>query len=540
MTDHHGRAWVGWVAAGVAAAALLVPVALAREAVGDWVALDGLLLWGLVAVAPRARPLAVGAFALLLLWEVARATGALLMDQDPLLYDLIYLFRHFVVLGRDLLGGAFEAVALGAGLALAAVLALGAWAIDRGRAVLPPRALAALALVGGLGWALGAPVRFSGADLVANAVESVAVRRDVARRIEAPAYEPFRALAAEGGPDLHVYVVESYGRILLSRKAARARWEVEVARHERTLREAGMASVSAYVTAPVSGGRSWLADATLLTGRPVAHESVFNEMMGAVDGMVHLPGALAGAGYDTVLVRPKDRARPGIELRNDLGFGRTVFFDDLAYTGPARGWGWIPDQYTLGWLRANALPADGPPRFLFAHLVSSHAPWLDLPERVDDWRSLQEGGAGGAEVEDREGLDELWMQLGRFQRRDGHRGKRKASADHLARYGQAVAYDLELLVEHVQALPGDRPAIVVLLGDHQPPLVAQEEDFDVPVHVIATDPALLEPFRARGFRTGWRLAAGAPPVLRMEGLMSLFLSAVSDDPAAVPVFPEGA
>jgi len=537
MSDE--RPPVRWGAVALAAAAAVwavVPYALATQGLGYLISVDALLLLLLVIVLPRARWVALAGYAALLAWEVVRSVGASLMDQDPLLYDLLYLIRHFVVLGRDLLGGALVPVVLGVGVALLCGAAVGVFLLDRGRH--GPRSewvggVLGLALIV---WAAGGPARFSTVALGKNLVASAEVGSEVGSLIRAADYDRYTELSLTARPDLHVYVVESYGRILHQRKGTRQQWEGETRERERALRKEGYAAVSAFATAPVSGGRSWLADASLLTGRTIAHESVFNEVMAQVDGMVHLPGLLASAGYETILVRPKDRARAGVELRNDLDFQHTVFFDELAYEGPAVGWGWIPDQYTLGWLREHRLGddhPDGPPRFVFAHLVSSHAPWHVVPEKVDDWHTLATAEApapldGIDEVDEvheadaRGAWEELWVQLGRYQRREGHRGKRKATVSHVQRYAKAVSYDLDVLTEHVLALP-ERPAVIVLLGDHQPPLVTRDDDFDVPIHVLARDPALLEPLRRHGFVPGWEVPASAAPVARLEGLMSLLL-----------------
>jgi len=537
MSETTRSAWAVAAACG-AVGWVLLPVTLARQELGDVLSVDALAILLLAVAWPRGRVAALSAYVLLCGWEVVRGVGAALMDQDPLLYDLSYLLRHFVVLGRDLLGGAFVPFVVVVLASLAVAVAVGAWLLDRGRRG-PPSTWVGIALAVALvGWAAGGPVRFSAVALGHNLVQSAQVRGEVASMVDAPAYDAYGGLTLEAAPDLHVYIVESYGRILLGRSGPRARWEAEAVEHQEALKAAGLHSVSGFLTAPVSGGRSWLADATLLTGRPIAHESVFNEVMGRVDGMTHLPGVLASAGYETVLVRPKDRARPGVRLRNDLAFERPVFFADLGYEGRPLGWGIIPDQYTLGWLREHALGASGRPRFVFAHLVSSHAPWNDLPEAVDDWRSLGQR-EGAAEVEDHGVWEELMIQLGRYQRRDGHRGKRRANSDHLQRYGDAVSYDLDVLTRHLLALP-DRPGVFVLMGDHQPPLVARQEDFDVPVHVVATDPELLEPFRQNGFTPGWRLPADGQPALRMEGLMSLLLhAAAAADGELLPVWPDG-
>jgi len=525
----------------------VVPHTLALQELSYVVSVDALVLLLWVVAWPRGRPLALVAYALLLIWEVVRSLGASLMDQDPLLFDLAYLVRHFVVLGRDLLEGWFVPVVIGVGLALALGAAVGLALLRGGRS--GPRAEWVGVALGAalITWAAGGPARFSAVALAGNLRDSVQIAADVDGLIAAPAYQRYGQLQLQARPDVHVYIVESYGRILHRRDKHRERWVQQTRARDRRLRiDGGYQTVSAWATAPVSGGRSWLADATVLTGRHVAHESVFNQVMGRIDEVVHLPGVLAAQGYQTVLVRPKDRARPGVALRNDLAFQRPVFFDDLGYQGPPVGWGWVPDQYTLGWLRAELLggPA-GPPRFVFAHLVSSHAPWMTVPSVVDDWRSLgrpREAAAEPVEVHEadtRGPIEELWVQLGRYQRRQGHRGQRRATADHMQRYADAVAYDLDVLTDHLLGLP-ERPALVVLMGDHQPPLVARRDDFDVPIHVLSRDPELLAALRSKGFVPGWELPPQAEAALKLEGLMSLLLHAVaSADGEALPVWPDG-
>ena len=56
----------------------------------------------------------------------------------------------------------------------------------------------------------------------------------------------------------------------------------------------------------------------------------------------------------------------------------------------------------------------------------------------------------------------------------------------------------------------DERTLLIVVGDHQPaPLITGEDaGRDVPIHVIAGDPALLEPFR------DWGLAAGMRPARR--------------------------
>ena len=113
-SDERGPVRPALVAAAIGAVVWpVVPFTVALQTPSYAVSVDALLLLLFAVLVPRARGVALGAYALLLGWEVIRSTGAVLMDQDPLLYDLIYLLRHFAVLGQDLLGWLLAPVVLG-------------------------------------------------------------------------------------------------------------------------------------------------------------------------------------------------------------------------------------------------------------------------------------------------------------------------------------------------------------------------------------------------------------------------------------------
>ena len=63
-------------------------------------------------------------------------------------------------------------------------------------------------------------------------------------------------------------------------------------------------------------------------------------------------------------------------------------------------------------------------------------------------------------------------------------------------------YDLEVLTRDLQR-PRDEDAVVVWLGDHQPPLFSLQKNFDVPVHVLTTDPVFVEGLKEEGFTEGF-------------------------------------
>jgi hypothetical protein len=94
-----------------------------------------------------------------------------------------------------------------------------------------------------------------------------------------------------------------------------------------------------------------------------------------------------------------------------------------------------------------------------------------------------------------------------------------------AAYGQSVEYSLSALVSFVQHYGNDR-TVLVFLGDHQPaPVVSGPgADHDVPVTVVAKDPAVLRRIDSWHWQPGLHPSPTAP-VWRMDAFRDRFLAA---------------
>src|SRR6185312_4569630 len=70
-------------------------------------------------------------------------------------------------------------------------------------------------------------------------------------------------------------------------------------------------------------------------------------------------------------------------------------------------------------------------------------------------------------------------------------------------YVRAVGYFFDTLASYLRAHARD-PLVIVVLGDHQPAANVSGEgaSWDVPVHVIASEPALLDSLEGHGFTRG--------------------------------------
>ena len=129
-------------------------------------------------------------------------------------------------------------------------------------------------------------------------------------------------------PDLEFLIIESYGKVVHTAPQMQDRWRALLDDLEPELTQQGWHMASGWARASVSGGRSWISDASTLSGIQIRYESVWNHVQPHITQLTHLPGWLNQYGYATLVCRPKDRARMGLELRNDFGWRHTVFADD--------------------------------------------------------------------------------------------------------------------------------------------------------------------------------------------------------------------
>ena len=170
----------------------------------------------------------------------------------------------------------------------------------------------------------------------------------------------------------------------------------------------------------------------------------------------------------------------------------------------------MPDQYTLAaFQRLELAPPDRAPVMAEIDLVSSHTPWAPLPQLVD-WDAVGDGSVfdgdarAGPAAETSSGATPTGSG-----RRTGSRSSTRWTA----------------LVSFVPS-HGDDNLVLVVLGDHQPATVVSgaEAPHDVPITVIARDPAVLGRIAGWGWQTGLRPSPAAP-VWRMDAFRDRFLAA---------------
>ena len=313
-------------------------------------------------------------------------------------------------------------------------------------------------------------------------------------------------LARVTGADVFIVFLESYGAVSWERPAIVEGLADSRASLEADVHETGRGVVSARVESTTFGGESWLAHISLLSGTEVRDDRTNTRLMAQDrDTLVTL---FDRAGYRTVAIVP------GLLVAWPegafYGFDEIYDYERLAYHGPPFGWWSINDQYALA--RVDHLeiePRDRAPRFVFFSTISSHAPFTPAPPYQADW-----GRVLSVQPYDRGVLDRAWSDQPDWMNLDPS-------------YVKALRYAYATVGGYLR-LRADRDVVMILVGDHQPPALVSGEgaSWDVPVHVIANRPAVLDRLRAHRFGNG--LAPGGATVARMDTLLPLLLDAFGD------------
>jgi hypothetical protein len=326
-----------------------------------------------------------------------------------------------------------------------------------------------------------------------------------------------RIFADLRGTDVLLIFVEAYGRAALDEDSIAETVRPALNAFDQAVNEKGFVSRSAWIESPTFGGQSWLAHSTFVTGLWVDNQRRYESLfVSAKDTLMHDFGR---GGWRTVGIMPQ------ITLTwpegDFFGYHEIYGAADLGYSGPRFDYMTMPDQYTLSAFHARELaPTARPSVMAEIGLISSHLPWTPLP-KVVPWEDVKSG--------------EVFFDA-RHSRAPINWTDSKLMRTHFAK---AIVYELETLQSFVTELVNES-TVLIIIGDHQPIPVVSGDDvpYDVPVHIIATNPALLDQIE------GWQWTPGMVPneqspvwrmdVMRRQLLESFTPGAVQ---ATVPIIP---
>ncbi|MEV0455357.1 sulfatase-like hydrolase/transferase [Catellatospora methionotrophica] len=312
-------------------------------------------------------------------------------------------------------------------------------------------------------------------------------------------------LTALRGKDVIVAFVESYGRVAIDDPELSAQVGPALDAGNDRLRAAGYTARSAWLTSPTTGGGSWLAQSTLLSGVWIDNQQRYTTMM-ASDRFT-LPAAFGRAGWRTVAVMPATTtAWPEGAV---YGYDQLYTAPDLGYRGPRYSFATMPDQYTLHTFQQRERAPGHLPVMAVIPLISSHSPWEPVPKMLP-WDAVGDGSVYDTAA----GSDDPAEIV---EKRDRDRVRHA--------YRNAVTYSVNTLVSYLETYGGD-DLVLVFLGDHQPsPSVSgQRASRDAPITIVARDPAVLDRITSWSWQDGLKPGPTAP-VWRMDTFRDHFLSA---------------
>jgi hypothetical protein len=313
------------------------------------------------------------------------------------------------------------------------------------------------------------------------------------------------------GKDVLFTFVESYGRSAIEDPAMGPRIGTVLKESDDALKAAGFRARSGWLRSPVTGGGSWLAHSTFLSGLWISNQQRFRSLTSS--DRTTLTGAFRRTGaWRTVGVVP------GVLVAWPEGrfFGLDHVYDGhhLDYHGPAFGWSQVPDQFTLQTFQRREFGKRGRgPLMAEIILTSSHYPWAPVPRMVD-WAKLGDGSVFRQIRREGKSQEEVW----------------KNAESVRTEYRTSIEYSLNSLVGFLRRYGNDK-TVLVFLGDHQPvpTVTGNSPRKDVPVTVVARDPKVLDRISGWGWTEGLKPAANAP-IWPMDGFRDRFLKAFGPQP----------
>lgn len=323
--------------------------------------------------------------------------------------------------------------------------------------------------------------------------------------------------------NVYLFFIESYGYTIYSRPELSYELIPFLRQVYDELDKAGYSVVSDFLVSPVSGGWSWLAEATFLTGRLIDNQHKYERLLKS--DSKSLPKIFNKAGYFTLLSMPGTVYGDWPEGKSFYGFDEYLLSSDFHYNGPTFSFVPIPDQFAIYkthnrlFDRGSGGGADKP---IYAQyvLVSSHAPFNKIPAYIANWDDLDDGS-----------IYKTSSNL--FFANDWLSGKEYDKG-----YATAIRYVWKVVSNYLIRFVHD-DSLIILVGDHQPkrPLREKAAPLSVPIHIVSRDPELISSFLRSGYTSG--LIPDQPvPHKGMETFLPAFMEVIRGTTEPTEMFTE--
>ena len=301
-------------------------------------------------------------------------------------------------------------------------------------------------------------------------------------------HRPYQNYQLAQKPNVYFLVIESYGKLLYDHPQLKQTYQTQVKEMQRALEAQNWHSATHLSTSPITAGASWVSYTSALFGFNIPDQGAYITLLHRPEmrKYEHLMRWFRKQGYRnyrlSTIAGFQGMKIPWDDYQDFYALDEWIKYEDMGYTGRLHGFGPCPpDQFALGYAQAK-MENQSDPHFLFFITQNSHSPFV-APSLAMSWEDLNDG----TQAKDLEDSSSIFVR------------------PKLEDYREAIAYQLQFIQQFILE-HANKEDLFILIGDHQPPVIATAEDgMQTPVHIISQNEAFVEGFQEYGFELGlWK------------------------------------
>ncbi|GLR71312.1 sulfatase-like hydrolase/transferase [Agaribacter marinus] len=332
-------------------------------------------------------------------------------------------------------------------------------------------------------------------------------------------------------PNFVFICVESYGARVYKDPKLAMHLESTIQNYREKFSHAGLHVASHFSTSPIFSGGSWLSYTTFMYGTKVENIQLYDTLFESTNNFSEYESIfhfMHRNGYHNLLCCPmggvSDKDINWDPIKRCFQPDDIVDWKKLDFTGKKIPFFGLqkrfcaPDQYVINHGYERAKSQIEKPVCVFYCTMNSHIPWISPTKVVEDWRSINT-------------LDYM-PELSTDTMKSNH-----------DKYLASINYQLSSVFDFALNNQDD-DMVLVVFGDHQPPLIAiPRMGLETPVHIISKNEPFIDTFKHYGFKKTMNLR-GHKSHIKHEGFMSIFATAcnqiLGEDPSLdLPILSNG-